>query len=108
MPPKEDNVQKLLAAEQKRNRMIADAKARKQQKLKQAKLDAEQEVAAFRKEKEDEYQLYYIQQNSGADSEREACARETDNQLQELKLLTDFRMDRVANKMVQFIISNIE
>ncbi|CCW68262.1 unnamed protein product [Phytomonas sp. Hart1] len=108
MPPKEDNVQKLLAAEQKRNRMIAEAKARKQQKLKQAKLDSEQKVAAFRKEKEDEYQAYYIQQNSGADLEKESCLRETENQLQELRTLTDFRMEKVVNKTVQFIIANIE
>ncbi|KEG07556.1 (H+)-ATPase G subunit [Trypanosoma grayi] len=104
MPPKQDNVQRLLAAEQKRNKIIADAKARKQAKVKQAKVDAEQEVAAFRREKEQEYEQYKVQQLSGADVENVTLARETELQLQELRTLTAQRMDKVEGMMVSLIV----
>lgn len=105
MPPKQDNVQKLLAAEEKRNKLIADAKNRKQQKVKQAKADAEREVASFRAERDQEYEQYRTQQNSGADAEHAELARETDRELEELKTMTAQRMNAVADKMAQLIVN---
>ncbi|RNF07622.1 (H+)-ATPase G subunit [Trypanosoma conorhini] len=104
MPPKQDNVQMLLAAEQKRNKIIADAKARKQAKVKQARADAEQEVAAFRREKEQEYEQYRMQQLSVADVENAELARGTELQLHELHALTAQRMDYVENMMATLIL----
>ncbi|AIN98488.1 (H+)-ATPase G subunit, putative [Leishmania panamensis] len=103
MPPKQDNVQKLLAAEEKRCKLINDAKTRKQQKVKQAKADAEREVTAFRAEKDREYDKYCAQQNSGADAENYELARETDKELEELKALAAQRMDAVVNMMVKLV-----
>ncbi|ESS61153.1 (H)-ATPase G subunit [Trypanosoma cruzi Dm28c] len=108
MPPKQDNVQRLLAAEQKRNKIIADAKARRQAKVKQAKIDAEQEVAAFRREKEQEYEQYRAQQLSGADAENLELARGTELQLQELRTLTAKRMNYVEDMMAALILQGGE
>lgn len=105
MPPKLDNVQKLLAAEEKRNGLIADAKRRKQEKVRLAKVDAESEVAAFRKEKESEYTAYRAQQMAIADSENALQEKETNKQLEELNLLTSKRIEAVAEKMRDHIIA---
>ncbi|EPY31172.1 V-type H+-transporting ATPase subunit G [Strigomonas culicis] len=105
MPPKQDNVQKLLAAEEKRNKVIADAKARKQQKVKQAKADAEREVSAFRAEKDREHEAYHAQQRAAAAAENAELARQTDVELAELKKLTDNRMNKVAEMMTGLIVS---
>eukprot|EP00796_Vickermania_ingenoplastis_P006518 gene6518-4695_t len=105
MPPKLDNVQKLLAAEEKRNGLIADAKQRKQQKVRLAKTDAEAEVAVFRREKEKEYEAYRQQQTAKAEAEHAVTAQETDSQLVALRTLTASRMNQVADLMKQHILS---
>lgn len=105
MPPKLDNVQKLLAAEEKRNAVIAEAKLRKQQKVRQAKIDAENEVAAFRKEKEIEYEEYKRLQMEAATAEHSMVENETNQQLTALRALTNQRIAGVANLMKQHILA---
>lgn len=105
MPPKLDNVQKLLAAEEKRNAVIAEAKLRKQQKVKQAKVDAENEVGAFRREKEIEYEEYRAQQGAAATAEHSLVENGTNEELIALRALTSQRMEKVANLMQQHILA---
>ncbi|ORC89285.1 (H+)-ATPase G subunit [Trypanosoma theileri] len=105
MGPKQDNVQRLLAAEQKRNAIIADAKARKQAKVRQAKADAEEEVAAFRREKQQEYETYRQQQLTGADAENAELARSTDVQMDQLRTLAAQRMQYVDSMMATLILN---
>lgn len=105
MPPKLDNVQKLLAAEEKRNAVIGEAKLRKQRKVREAKVDAEKEVAAFRKEKDAEYEEYRAEQMAAATGEHAVVERETNEQLSELQTRTQQRIAGVANLMTQHILA---
>lgn len=105
MPPKLDNVQKLLAAEEKRNGLIAEAKLHKQQKVRLAKSDAEAEVAVFRAEKEREYEAYQAQEKSKAEAAHAVRERETNEQLAALRALTDSRTGAVAELMKRHILT---
>lgn len=105
MGPKLDNVQKLLQAEERRNKIVADAKARKQQKVKLAKTDAERDVADFRREKDAEFDTFRNTQLGGADSEYTVLVRETDQQIAEMKKLAAERIDKVAQMMADLIVS---
>ena len=103
MPPKSDNVQKLLAAEEQRNKIVADAKARKQTKVKQAKLDAEANVAEFRREKEADYEQFRTTQLSGAGIESSKSVEDTDKQIVVMKKLASQRTEKVANMMMDLV-----
>lgn len=105
MPPKLDNVQRLLAAEEKRNNMIAEAKLKKQQKVRLAKADAESEVAAFRSEKDGEYDTYRSQQMTKASEDHMMRSQETDVELKELQELTQSRIHNVANLITSHILT---
>lgn len=73
--------------------------------MKQARVDAEREVSAFRAEKEKEYEEYKVGQNSGADAENAELARETDKLLDDLKSLTSKRVDKVTEMLINHIVS---
>ena len=104
MPPKpQDYVQQLLRTEEERNRIIAEARQKKQQKIKQARVDAERAVADFRKEKDAELDRMQATLSSSGDVE---CARgmeETDKQLEGMRKLAGQRMDRVADTLATMI-----
>nr|CCC92010.1 putative (H+)-ATPase G subunit [Trypanosoma congolense IL3000] len=104
MPPKYDNVQRLLDAEKRRNDIIAKAKAEKQAKVKQAKVDAECEVAAFHAEKEREYEAYRQQQESLSEAEKEQLRRETDMILQQITAMAAKRTQIVEDMMTNMIL----
>jgi V-type H+-transporting ATPase subunit G len=103
-PRAQDNVQKLLQAEERRNKIVADAKARKQQKVKAAKNDAERDVGDFRKEKDNEFEQFRAQQLGGAQSESIDIERDTDRQMADMKKLAAQRLDKVAQMMADLVV----
>jgi V-type H+-transporting ATPase subunit G len=103
MPPKNTNVEKLLQAEERRNRSVAEAKARKAARVKQAKADAEKDVTLFRQEKESEFEQFRAQQLGGADVENSAVVRETEEQIQQMKIISAKRMEKVAAMMAELV-----
>lgn len=105
MAPKLDNVQKLLQAEERRNKLVAEAKARKQAKVKQAKTDAERDVGDFRREKDQEFEIFRNTQLGGAESENSVLIRETEQQIIEMKNLSKQRIEKVAQMMTDLIVS---
>ena len=105
MPPKQDNVARLLAAEERRNKLVSDAKARKAAKVKQAKADAERDVGEFRKEKDAEFEAFRSQMLGGADSENIKLVHETDKQIVEMKQLSSKRIDGVANLVANMVVA---
>lgn len=104
MPPKTtDYVQRLMAAEQERNRIIAEARQRKVQKVKEAKIDAERQVEELRKAKDYELQRYQAELAGTADRDKSDVVRETDAQMQAMKKLSSQRLDKVADVLVQMV-----
>lgn len=102
---KGDNVQRLLEAEESRNKTISEAKARKAQKVRQAKADAERDVAAFRKEKDGEFEQFRAIQLGGAETENASLVRETDQQIADMKKLANQRLEKVASMIAGYILT---
>jgi V-type H+-transporting ATPase subunit G len=105
MPPKQDNVARLLAAEERRNKLVADAKGRKAAKVKQSKADAERDVAEFRKSKDQEFENFRAQMLGGADSENLKLVQETDKQIEDMKRLSSKRLDAVASLVAKLVVA---
>lgn len=55
VPAGQDGIQRLLAAEQEAQAIIAKARQAKAERLKQAKEEAERDVLAYKKEREEEF-----------------------------------------------------
>jgi V-type H+-transporting ATPase subunit G len=102
MPPT-DYVQRLMRAEEERNRIIAEARGRKTQKVKEAKADAERQVAELRKTKEAELERFQAQLNSTSETDKVQVVRETDAQIDAMKKLSSQRLDKVADVLVKMV-----
>lgn len=103
MPPKNDNVKRLLLAEERRNKIVADAKVKKQQKVRQARADAEKDVSAFKLEREKEFAEFKEAQLGGAEVESSKFVQETDRQIHELRAVSSARLDKVSSMMVELV-----
>jgi V-type H+-transporting ATPase subunit G len=55
VPAGQDGIQRLLAAEQEAQAIVAKARQAKAERLKEAKEEAERDVAAYKKEREEEF-----------------------------------------------------
>ena len=106
MPPKsQDYVQRLIRAEEERNRIIAEARSKKQAKVRQAKVDAERAVSDFKKEKDGELTRYQETLNAGASSEKLKVSAETEKQIEAMRRIATGRVDRVADIITDMICS---
>ncbi|KAL6753051.1 transmembrane ATPase [Haematococcus lacustris] len=65
-PGSADGIQKLLAAETEAQRIVAEARQAKSNRLKQARAEADREVAAYKAEREGAYQKKVAEGSSGA------------------------------------------
>lgn len=105
MPPKMDNMQRLLKAEDDRNRLINDARQKKLTKVKQAKGDAEKAVEVFKRAKDDEVEAFRQQQLGGAEGERSKVVQQADQQIVAMRRTATERMPQVTRTLVDFICS---
>lgn len=103
MPPKSDYVQRLLQAEESRNRMIAEARARKNAQLKQAKVDAEKAVQEFKNEKEREVTQHKSTLDAGAQGEKMALVNEAEREIEKIRRTSNQRMDSVVAMMIDLV-----
>lgn len=103
MPPKSDYVQRLLQAEENRNRVIAEARQRKTQRLKQAKADAEAAVADFKKSEDTELARYKTTISQGAEAEKMALVNEAERDIEKMRKVSSQRMPNVVGLMVGLI-----
>ena len=71
-----DGIQKLLAAEQEAQGIVAAARAEKTARLRQAKAEADAEIAAYRAQREEKYKGLVLSQTG--DSTTRAARLEAD------------------------------
>ena len=71
-----DGIQKLLAAEQEAQPIVTAARAEKTSRLRQAKAEADAEIAAYRAQREEKYQS--LLSSRVGDSSARAARLETD------------------------------
>ena len=105
MSRQSENVQKVIEAERKRNEIVAEAKKGRQAKLRQARADADKEVAVFKDELEQNFNQYKQQQLGGHDQEKMKMARDTETELRQLAAQAQERIDRVADTVVEILTS---
>jgi V-type H+-transporting ATPase subunit G len=103
MPPKSDYVQRLLQAEENRNRVIADARQRKNMQLKQAKVDAEKAVQEFKNEKDREVAQHRATLDAGAAGERMSLVNEAEREIEKINRISGQRMSSVVALMVDMV-----
>ena len=96
-----DGIQKLLAAEQEAQAIVSAARAEKTQRLRQAKAEADAEIAAYRTQREEKYQT--ILQSQSGDST--ACAAKLENdaiaQIKTVKQQIESSKKTVTNMLAQ-------
>ena len=105
MPPKAqlDYVQRLIRAEEERNRIIAEARQKKTLKVRQAKLDAERAVSDFRNEKEAELARFQDSLTAVANTDKSKVHVDTERQIAAMRKTGASRLDRVADMLSDMI-----
>jgi V-type H+-transporting ATPase subunit G len=63
-----DGIKKLLDAEQEAQKIVNEARKFKQERLKQAKAEADKEIAAYKAEREGAYQKKLLESKTGSDN----------------------------------------
>ena len=74
-------IQKLLQAEQEASEVIAAAKAAKFSRLKQAKLEAEAEIAAYKQQREAQFQVFAKERMGDSTVHQRAVATSSESEL---------------------------
>ncbi|XP_057867790.1 V-type proton ATPase subunit G1 [Cryptomeria japonica] len=78
-------IQLLLAAEQEAQHIIASARAAKTVRLKQAKEEAEREIAAYRAQRESEFRKKVAESSGDSGSNVKRLEEETHIKIEQLK-----------------------
>lgn len=106
MPPKAvDYVQRLIRAEEERNRIIAEARSKKLQKVRAAKADAEKAVSDFRREKDNELAAYQQTLDTACNNDKLKATGDTEKAIEAMRRIANTRIDRVADILSDMICS---
>ena len=81
----QSGIQQLLAAEQEAQRIVNEARNAKMLRLKQAKEEAEKEIAAYRAQMEAEFQRKLAQTSGDSGANVKRLEQETEEKIQHLK-----------------------
>jgi len=86
-------IQKLLNAEHEATEIVKAAKDEKIMRLKQAKAEAEAEIAAYKAARESQFQVFAKERLGDSEGHSSSLAKATDKELDEIK------RDVAANKV---------
>eukprot|EP00775_Hariotina_reticulata_P009598 gene9598-9761_t len=101
--PNSDGIQKLLAAEQEASRIVAEARKAKAERLRQAKADAEREIAQYRAEREGAYQKKLSESSTGAASTLERMSKETEANIAQVHADVAAKKSQVVDLIVKYV-----
>ncbi|PWA88851.1 Vacuolar (H+)-ATPase G subunit [Artemisia annua] len=99
----QNGIQLLLAAEQEAQQIVNAARNAKLARLKQAKEEAEREVAEFRAQMEAEYQRKLTESSGDSGANVKRLEKETDEKIQHLKT----EADRISSDVVAMLLKHI-
>lgn len=108
VPAGQDGIQRLLAAEQEAQAIVAKARKAKTDRLKQAKDEAEREIAAYKTEREAEFRRKVSEDSSSSQDNVTRLAEESaravkaiqDSVMQKKKDVVDMLLLHVTNVKV--------
>eukprot|EP01024_Parvocaulis_polyphysoides_P019328 TRINITY_DN18740_c0_g3_i2.p1 TRINITY_DN18740_c0_g3~~TRINITY_DN18740_c0_g3_i2.p1 ORF type:complete len:113 (-),score=23.64 TRINITY_DN18740_c0_g3_i2:142-480(-) len=98
-----DGIQKLLQAEQAAQRIVDNARKNKQDKLRQAKSEADKELKIFRAKQEDLYQNKLVEAASSTDSKFEHLAEEAQKAVQDIQEQVSNKKDAVVDMLMKMV-----
>ncbi|XP_009589177.1 V-type proton ATPase subunit G 1 [Nicotiana tabacum] len=99
----QNGIQLLLAAEQEAQHIVNNARTAKQARLKQAKEEAEKEIAEFRAYMEAEFQRKLEQTSGDSGANVKRLEQETDAKIEHLKT----EAERVSPDVVQMLLRHV-
>ncbi|XP_010278079.1 PREDICTED: V-type proton ATPase subunit G 1-like [Nelumbo nucifera] len=98
-----NGIQLLLAAEQEALNIVNDAKNAKTSRLKQAKEEANREIATYRAEMEAEFQKKVAESSGDSGANVKRLQQETDGKIQYLKS----EAGRVSNDVTDMLLKHV-
>ncbi|KAM3290058.1 V-type proton ATPase subunit G 2 [Capsicum baccatum] len=99
----QNGIQLLLAAEQEAQHIVSTARTAKQARLKQAKEEAEKEIAEFRAYMEAEFQRKLEQTSGDSGANVKRLELETDEKIEHLKT----EASRVSSDVVKMLLRHV-
>uniref|UniRef100_A0A7N0TL96 V-type proton ATPase subunit G n=1 Tax=Kalanchoe fedtschenkoi TaxID=63787 RepID=A0A7N0TL96_KALFE len=99
----QNGIQQLLAAEQEAQHIVNVARAAKNARLKQAKEEADKEIAAFRAQMEAEFQKKVAQSSGDSGANVKRLEQETAAKIQHLKTEGSRISQDVVDMLLQYV-----
>ncbi|WOL19110.1 hypothetical protein Cni_G27907 [Canna indica] len=99
----QSGIQQLLAAEQEAQRIVNEARNAKMARLKQAKEEAEKEVAAYRAHMEAEFQRKLAQSSGDSGANVKRLELETEEKIEHLKS----QAENISQDVVHMLLKHI-
>lgn len=99
----QDGIQKLLAAEQEAQQIVAKARKAKSDRLKQAKAEAEKEIQAYKQDRENAYQQKLSANSSNAGDTSKRLASESAKQEEEIKAAVQKNKQQVLDTILGYV-----
>ncbi|XP_047974632.1 V-type proton ATPase subunit G 1-like isoform X1 [Salvia hispanica] len=99
----QNGIQLLLAAEQEAQHIVNAARTAKQARLKQAKEEAEKEIAEFRSQMEAEYQRKVAESSGDSGANVKRLEEETDGKIHHLKA----EASRISPDVVSMLLRHV-
>lgn len=98
-----DGIQKLLAAETEAQRIVTEARRGKQERLRQAKAEADREIAAYRAEREGAYQKKVSEGSSGAAATLQRLTAETNMTVQQIQANVKAKKPQILDMLTNYV-----
>eukprot|EP00996_Jenningsia_fusiforme_P003721 NODE_4518_length_797_cov_34.034759_g4178_i0.p1 GENE.NODE_4518_length_797_cov_34.034759_g4178_i0~~NODE_4518_length_797_cov_34.034759_g4178_i0.p1 ORF type:complete len:107 (+),score=31.51 NODE_4518_length_797_cov_34.034759_g4178_i0:88-408(+) len=99
------SVQQLLAAEKRAAELVDAAKKNRAAKLKQAKIDAEAEITAFRQKRQALFDAFQNEQMLTGDEGSRGAVQKADSDIATLKQRAGSRRDKVSDILVKLVLA---
>jgi len=96
-------IQKLLEAESQASEVVAQAKKDKVMRLKQAKEEAENEIAAYRALREEQFQKYKNERMGDSGEYTKKIQLETDNAMRNIQISMDANKEKIITSLLQSV-----
>ncbi|XP_031284379.1 V-type proton ATPase subunit G-like [Pistacia vera] len=96
-------IQQLLAAEQEAQHIVNAARAAKMARLKQAKEEAEKEIAEYRAQVERDFQRKVAESSGDSGANVKRLEKETETKISQLKTETE----KISYDVVQMILKHV-
>lgn len=101
-PSSDPNIQKLLNAEKNAQEIVSAARKKRNDRMKQAKNEAEREIAAYRSEREEAYNKKVAEGSSTTDSTFTALQMETERTIRGIHSSLPAKKEEVVMMLTNF------